>query len=163
MLSVLAHGEGPRGVAVGRAALAAVRVLESERRLLYTDLVAAFLGPAARAVLEASMRLSADDEAWLKSDFALRIRRMFFGRDMADRRKAVKKGERRGELAGLREALHEILALRGIALGPVQLERVDQCRSRQRLKEWIRRATEVRSARGLFAGSGARGRRVAAQ
>lgn len=62
----------------------------------------------------------------------------------------------RGELAGS-------LALRGIELGPIQRERVDLCRSRKRLKGWIQRAMQVRSARGLFAQAGPRTRRVAAQ
>lgn len=174
MLSVIAHGLGERGVEVGRAALRAVRSLDSERRPLYTDLVVAFLSTAARAALGAVMQLTAEDEILLKSDFAQRLRKLFFGRDMADRRRAIREGTaegeargearglrtgtargkaeglRAGELVGLREALLAVLTGRGLRLTTAQRRRIDATADRDLLTAWIQRATVARSTREVF-------------
>lgn len=163
VLSVLAHGQGPHAVAVGRAALVAVATLDSARAPFYTDLVWAFLGAAARAAFEDTVLQDLSDEELLKTDFAHRIRLMYFGRLMAPlhrarreaREEGAKVGEKRGktdgELAGLREALHAILAARSIALTAAQRRAIADCRRRAQLLGWIRRAATVAHARELFA------------
>lgn len=175
VLSVLAHGQGPHAVAVGRAALAAVAALDSARRPLYADLVWTFLGAAARAVFEATVLQDLSDEELLKTDFAHRIRLMYFGRLMAPlhrarreaREEGAKVGEKRGkadgELAGLREALLAILAARSIPVTAAQRRTIAACRRRAQLLRWVQRAATVRHARELFPAARASKRPVASR
>jgi hypothetical protein len=179
VLSVLAHGQGPHAVAVGRAALSAVVALDSARGPLYTDLVWTFLGAAARAAFEGTVLQDLSDEELLKTDFAHRIRLMYFGRLMAPlhrarreaREEGARVGEKRGkkvglvdgELAGLREALLAILAARSITLTAAQRRTIAECRRRAQLLRWVQRAATVSHARELFPAARASKRTVASR
>lgn len=57
VLSVIAHGTGSNGAAVGRAALSACASLDDERTRLYVDLIFLHLSDAAKAALEGEMDL----------------------------------------------------------------------------------------------------------
>ncbi|MCY1058013.1 hypothetical protein [Nannocystis sp. SCPEA4] len=157
VLSVLAHGQGPHALAVGRAALAGVRMLDNARRPLYTDFVWTFLGAAARAALEEAMWENFSDEELLKTDFAHRIRLMYFGEFMAPLHRA--RAEARRE--ELREALFAFLRGRRIRLTKEQRRTIAESQNRPQLLRWIERAATVSSAGELFAAKRASRRRVA--
>ncbi|WAS96110.1 hypothetical protein [Nannocystis punicea] len=161
VLSVLAHGRGPRAVAIGRAALAGVTMLDSARRPLYTDLVRFFLGAAARAELGVDAMQPLSDEEMLRPYLYL-YRRSIFGQLMAPLHRARRearqaearatvRGHRDGELAGLHEALLAILDARSIALTATQRRTITSCRRRAQLLRWVQRAATVTSTRELFA------------
>ena len=66
-LSALFHARGPRGAEVAGAALAATSALDPRHRWVYTVFIAAALGPAQRALLEALMLTRSDLPAELNN------------------------------------------------------------------------------------------------
>ncbi|MDC0720784.1 hypothetical protein [Nannocystis bainbridge] len=163
VLSVLAHGRGPRAAAIGRAALAGVTMLDSARRPLYTDLVRVFLGAAARAELGVDAMQPLSDEELLRP-FVYLYRRSIFGQLMAPlhrARREARQAKEEGELAGLHEALFAILDARAIAVTATQRRTIAECRRRAQLLRWVQRAATVASARELFAARRATKRPVA--
>ncbi|MFY0540087.1 hypothetical protein [Nannocystis pusilla] len=160
VLSVLAHGRGPRAVAIGRAALAGVTMLDSARRPLYTDLVRVFLGAAARRTRSRphaapERRRTAPPLRVPLPALDLRPAHGPLHRARREARqaeaRATVKGHRNGELAGLHEALLAILEARSIALTATQRRTITDCRRRAQLLRWVQRAATVTSARELFA------------
>jgi len=152
VMSVLAHGQGPQAVAVGRAALAGVGMLDNARRPLYSEVVWTFLGAAARAAPEDIMWENLSDEELLKTDFAHRWRMVHFGELMAPLHRA--RAEARREQ--LREALFAVIRGRKIRLTAEQRRRIKESSDRAQLFRWIERAATVDSAQELFAATRAK-------
>lgn len=127
VLSVIAHGKGANGAAIGRAALAAFRRLDDERAKLYVDLVFLHLSVTARAALEHDMKL---EKYEYQSDFA---------------RRYVSEGEVKGKT----NAVVVVLKTRGFHVDDVLRKRIEACEA-DALDDLLRRATSVGSVDDLF-------------
>ena len=114
VLSVLAHGRGDRGLAIGRAALHAAANLDEERRALYTDFILFASSVPTRKALEIT-----DYE--FKSEF--------FKRKIAQ---AAERAEAR--------ALLKFLAARGLTVSDEQQARILVCTDIPTLDRWVERA-----------------------
>ncbi|MBZ5712193.1 hypothetical protein [Nannocystis pusilla] len=136
-------------------------MLDNARRPLYTDFVWTFLGAAARAALEEAMWENFSDEELLKTDFAHRIRLMYFGQLMAPLHRAKGEGRREGKAEALHEALFAVLRTRRIRLTKEQRRTIAENQNRPQLLRWIERAATVSSAGELFAAKRVSRRRVA--
>ena len=98
LLSALAHGNSPGGVAIALAAIDAISNLPDERATVCFDLIRGSLDEAAGRILEHEMQYG-DYE--YKSDFA----RRYFGKGLE---KGLEKGFKRGRKEGI-EAMHAVL------------------------------------------------------
>jgi hypothetical protein len=94
----LAHGRRKVGAQVGRAAAAAARSLDAERRRLYTDLILQHLNGAARRALETLMIKDWQPE----SEF---LRAIDARQEAAIEARGEARGEARAEARGVRRVL----------------------------------------------------------
>ncbi len=123
LLSVFAHGHGPDGARVGRAALAGAGML-GDQSLLYSELILRAVGEATRRMLEEEMT----DRAFeYTTDFAIKH-----------------------QAKGRAEALLDLLDARGIVIAPEERARVLACSDRDALTRWLRRAATASSAEAVF-------------
>ncbi|MBI2390264.1 MAG: hypothetical protein HYV09_11805 [Deltaproteobacteria bacterium] len=135
VLSAVAHGEDDEALQIVVPALDAIArsgSLDDDRRRVYTDLVLAALGGAARAALEELMKQGRYE---YQSEFAKRY---------------VAEGRAEGHAEGMAEALLEILSARGIEVDAAVAERVRSCTDRSRLDAWIRRAAVATRLADVF-------------
>jgi len=145
VLSVIAHAEDPEAVEIGRSALAAAAKLDEERARFYADLVYAYIGEAARKILETDMGLQNYE---FQSEFAKR----FIAQGRAQGRDEGRdEGRAEGEATGLRAALHAVAEARGFELSEAQRQRVEACIDPETLKRWTRAAVTAASSDVLFA------------
>ena len=115
-LSALFHARGPRGAEVAGAALAATSALDPQHRWVYTVFIAAALGPAQRAILEALMLTRSDLPAELNNlleDVLLGIVREKALAEGVER--GVERGIERGMRVGVEKGVEEGLR-RGVQL-----------------------------------------------
>ncbi|HVV52343.1 MAG TPA: hypothetical protein VHO06_21930 [Polyangia bacterium] len=129
VLSVMAHGKGDpaRAVAIAAAAAAGVEAVEDrELVLLYSDLIGAALGAAARRA------------------FQMLPHGYEFQTDAI--REAIAKGRTEGSAA----AVLEVLEARGLPVSDEQRRRVRDCKDLDVLARWHRRAVTVASAGAIF-------------
>lgn len=134
VLSVIAHGAGPRATAVGRAALTAAASLDEERAALYADFVLAYLGEAARRALEAEMGL---ENYEFQSDFAKRF---------------IAKGRAEGRAEGRVDALLAVLEARGLHPSDEERARIEECSDLEQLQHWIQRSINATTVEDIFEG-----------
>lgn len=134
VLSVMAHGKGEQGLAIGQAVLAGVAGLDEERQIFYVDLACQSVNDAARAALEAMMK-----GYEYQSDFA----KKYFGRGREE-------GRKEGEASGHARALLAVLEARGIKVSKAARQRVLACTDVAELERWVRRATVVKKTSELF-------------
>lgn len=136
VLSALAHGPGQSGFDIAVAALGAVAGLPDEAGRVYSDLIFAALGKAARVKLEALM----DESKYVyRSDFALKHQGI--GRQ---------EGRVEGRAEGLGLAIVTFLSARGLSVSGADRERILGCTDLQLLEEWTRRAAVATSVEDLF-------------
>jgi hypothetical protein len=128
VLSVMMHGQSEGAEAIGNAALTAVRGLDEERAMLYSDVVFLSLHTAARAILEGLM---ANGTYQYQSDFAKRF---------------IAQGEARGEA----RSILAVLSARGIEVPEAVRERVLACTDVATLDVWIARAVTAKAATDVF-------------
>jgi len=138
VFSLLAHRNESGAESVGRAVLAICSDLDDDRSALYADLVLAFLNEAARAILEAEMRI---ENYEFQSDLAKRR--------FADGRR---EGEAAGEARGLRKSIAMVLEARGMPVSDEQRERLEACTDLDTLAHWLQRAAKVDQADDVFEG-----------
>lgn len=138
VLSVMAHGKGEQGLAIGQAVLAGAAGLDEERQIFYVDVACQSVNDAARAALEAIMK-----GYEYQSDFA----RKYFGRGREEGRE---EGRKEGEASGEARALLAVLEVRGIKVSKSIRQRVLACTDVAELDRWVRRATVVKKASELF-------------
>ncbi|MBI3181703.1 MAG: hypothetical protein HYZ28_06135 [Myxococcales bacterium] len=144
MLSAIVHGKEEHGTEVGKAVLAVARDLDEERRLLYIDLVFAFLGEDERKKLEEQMARQGYE---YQSDFA----RRYFAEGRAEGRAEGKaEGKAEGQADGLRAALLKVLGVRGFALSPELTRRIEAETSLERLERWLSSAVNAKAASDVF-------------
>lgn len=135
VLSAMAHGDDAPEIAVSIAfaALEASRTLDDERALLYSDLIFASLGEAARVAFE---------ELMVRNDYE-------YQSDFAKKHQAVGRAE--GKAEGEASALLTLLDARGIAMSPDDRDRILACNDVAVLERWIRRAVAIAIIDELFA------------
>ena len=132
VLSALAHGPGQNGFDIAVAALGAVAGLPDDAARVYSDLIFAALGKAARIKLEALM----DESKYVyKSDFALKHQGL---------------GRQEGRAEGRAEAIVAFLSARGLAVSAADRERILGCTDLQLLEEWTKGAATAASVEDLF-------------
>lgn len=138
VLSAVAHGNGPSGVAVVKAALAGLERLDREHAVVYFQVLWNGLRAPMRRALEAMvMERQADG-----TEKMLPFMQHFF--ELGERegkldglREGELKGLREGRLDGLRDALLRLIARTGIALSEGDRARIRTCEDTAALDRWI--------------------------
>jgi hypothetical protein len=134
VLSAMAHGNGPDGLAVLQAAFGALGRLDGEHAALYFQIIWNVLREPMRRALEA---LAMERQIEGKATFPP------FAQQLIDRGKVEGKlegrleGKAEGKLEGLHEALLRLLARAGIALGDDDRARIRACNDTATLDRWI--------------------------
>ncbi|WP_437912981.1 hypothetical protein WME73_39350 [Sorangium sp. So ce302] len=125
VLSAVAHGNGPNGLTVVKAALVALGRLDQEHAMVYFQVIWSGLREPMRRALEALvMERQIEGEA-----------RFPFVRELMDRIKLA--GLREGELKGKRDTLLRLLARAGIMLTESESARVQGCTDIATLDRWL--------------------------
>lgn len=134
VLSAMAHGHGAieEAVPIALAALAGAVTARDGRGVLYSDLVLAALGDAARVALEDLMRA---EKYEYQSDFARQ-------------HQAIGKAE--GKAEGTVEAVLTVLDARGLQLTEVQRAHIISSKDAAELDRWLRKAVTISSVSELF-------------
>jgi hypothetical protein len=138
VLSVMAHGQGEQGLAIGKAVLAGAAGLDEGRQIFYADVACQSVNDAARAALETMMK-----GYEFQSDFA----KKYFGQGLE---KGRKEGREEGVALGEARALFTVLDARGIKVSKAVRQRVTSCADVAQLQQWLRRAPAVKKATELF-------------
>ncbi|WP_437536170.1 hypothetical protein WME79_15885 [Sorangium sp. So ce726] len=128
VLSAVAHGNGPNGLTVLKAALLALGRLDQEHAMVYFQVIWSGLREPMRRALEALvMERQIEDEV-----------RFPFVRELMDRSEL--KGLREGKLEGIREGkrdtLLRLLARAGIVLTESERARIQACTDIATLDRW---------------------------
>ncbi|WP_437721382.1 hypothetical protein [Sorangium sp. So ce861] len=130
VLSAVAHGNGPNGLAVVEAAIAALGRLDQEHAMVYFQLIWNALREPMRQALEALiMERQIEGEATFPP----------FVQKLIDRgmREGELKGIREGELKGKRDTLLRQLARAGIVLTENESARIQACTDIATLDRWL--------------------------
>jgi hypothetical protein len=159
VLSAVAHGRGEQGLEVSRTAFDVIETdgrLDDDQRWIYTEVVLASLGEAARRALEELM--STGGHQYL-SEFARKYHSQGRAEGVAQGlAEGVARGLAEGEAKGLAEgvaqgkadAILSVLKARKLAVPAEAEERVRACTDLATLDEWIARAVVVPSAEEIF-------------
>jgi hypothetical protein len=122
ILSAMAHGNGPDGLAVIQTALDALGRLDREHAAVYFQIIWDVLREPMQRALEA---LVMERQTEGKTEFPPFAQRIF------------ERGVHEGELKGLREALLRLLARAGIAVSEDERARIQSCADPATLDRWI--------------------------
>jgi hypothetical protein len=144
VLSAIAHGKTAPpedAAAIGVAAIAAAAKLDDERGPLYADMVLTTLGSAARALLEAQMRIEGYEYT---TEFLRRAK-------AEGKAEGIAEGKAEGIAEGARRMLIAVFEARGWRPTPPTLQRIDACTDEGQLERWARRAIVVDDIDDVFA------------
>ncbi len=139
ILSALAHGNAPDGMAVVMPALGALARLDPEHEAVYFHLIYDALREPMRAALE---KLIMERQAEAKATFPP------FAQHLIDR--GVREGKLEGVLEGKRGALLQVMARQGIALTAEERARIDACTDAATLDRWLGNAIGARTAAAVL-------------
>ncbi len=130
VLSVMAHGRGPKGKAVAEAALSALQLesIDPKRATIYLDIILASVSKALRPALEEQMSTS-----------YYQYQSEMFKRPFAQ-----------GKADGKAEDIMTVLGARGIKVTAKVKRRIVACTDLAQLDQWLVRAVTVESAAELF-------------
>jgi hypothetical protein len=151
ILSAVAHGNGPNGLAVLRAALGALGRLDQPHSAAYFQIVYNALREPLRRALEA---LIMERQTEAKATFPPFIQQ-FIDRGKLDGlregkldglREGKLDGLREGKLDGLRDALLRLLARAGITLTDDDRARIQACTDTATLDRWIENILGAKTA-----------------
>lgn len=118
VLSAVAHGNGPNGLAVVLAAFTALGRLDQDHAAVYFQIIYGALREPMRRALE---KLNMDRQTLLKTPFPP------FAQQLIDR----------GELKGKREALLRLMTRMGIPLTEEERSRIEACTDAATLDRWF--------------------------
>jgi hypothetical protein len=143
ILSAMAHGNGPDGLAVLQAAFWALLRLDREHAAVYFQIIWNMLREPMQRALEA---LAMEGQTEGKATFPP------FAQQLIDRgiREGELKGFRDGELKGLREALLRLVARAGISLTELDRARIDACEDSATLDRWIENVLGAKTTADVF-------------
>jgi len=151
VLSAMAHGNGPEGLAVLLASLAALEGLERELAAVYFEVIWKGLRGPMQKALEARIM-----ERQTRRDvkFPPFIERLIEEGVLRGELKGFHDGELQGELKGqlkaLRENLFRFVQRRNILLTSEQSERIRACEDRTLLDRWLDNVLDATTADEVF-------------
>ena len=151
ILSALAHGNGPDGLAVVQTALAALGRLDREHAAVYFQIIWDVLREPMRRALEALVMVR---QAEGKIEYPPFVQRIFeqgelkgkldgLGEGKLD---GLREGELKGKLDGLREALLRLLSRAEIPISEDDRARIDACADAATLDRWIENVLGAKTA-----------------
>ncbi|WP_437672997.1 hypothetical protein [Sorangium sp. So ce131] len=151
VLSAVAHGNGPNGLAVVQAALVALERLDQEHAAVYFQVIWNGLREPMRRALEALvMERQIEGEATFPSFMQKLIDRGKLEGIREGELKGIREGKlegiREGELKGKRDTLLRLLARAGIALTEDENERIQACTDIATLDHWIDNVLSAKTA-----------------
>ena len=143
MLSAVAHGNGPNGLAVVKAALGALDRLDREHAAVYFHI----LWNGLRAPMQRALEAMVMERQAGGTEKIFPFMQEFFERGL---REGELKGLREGELKGLREALLRLIARTGIALTEGDVARIQTCDETATLDRWIENVLGAKTASDIL-------------
>ncbi|MGK4002435.1 hypothetical protein WMF31_07420 [Sorangium sp. So ce1036] len=147
VLSAVAHGNGPNGLTVLQAALAALGRLDQERAMVYFQLIWDGLREPMQQALEALvMERQIEGEAKLPPFVQRLIDRGMREGKLEGMREGKLEGMREGELKGKKETLLRLLARAGIVLAESESARIQACSDIAILDRWIENVLGAKTA-----------------
>jgi hypothetical protein len=139
VLSAVAHGNGPHGLAVVQAAFLALGRLDREHAAVYFQIIWDVLRePMQRALEVLAMEGQTEGKATFPP-FAQRLIERGFREGKLD-------GIREGKLDGIREALYRLLARAGITLSEDDRARIQACTDAAVLDRWVENVLGAKTA-----------------
>jgi hypothetical protein len=163
VLSAVAHGNGPNGLAVLQAALVALARLDLEHAAVYFQIIYNALREPMRRALEA---LIMQRQSETQATFPPFMQRLLDSSKLDGLREGkldglregkldgLREGKldglREGKLDGLREALLRLLARAGIALSDDDHLRIQTCEDAATLDRWLDNVLGAKSAADVF-------------
>jgi len=145
VLSVFAHGREKGAELIALAALDAVGDLDSDRGVLYPDLILAMLGEVARAIVEQIMNKGTYQ---FQSDFARKYIALGKAEGEAE---GEARGEARGKVVGEAQLLLKQLRFKGFTVSPELVARVESCQDLAVLDLWAERVLSASTLDDVFA------------
>ncbi|WP_437670633.1 hypothetical protein [Sorangium sp. So ce131] len=143
VLSAVAHGNGPNGLAVVQAALVALERLDQEHAAVYFQVIWNGLREPMRRALEALvMERQIEGEATFPSF----VQKLIDRGKLEGIREGKLEGIREGELKGKRDTLLRLLARAGIPLTEHESERIQACTDVATLDRWIDNVLAAKTA-----------------
>lgn len=140
VLSALAHGNGPDGLAVVSAAFAAVGRFDKKHGDVYLHLIYRALREPIKKALEVLIM-----QQFAGTEFELPP----FAQKLIQRGEL--KGELKGKLQAKREALLKLVTRAGVVLSQAQRALIDACEEPDTLDQWFDRALAAKNADEIFA------------
>ncbi|WP_437911888.1 hypothetical protein WME73_30855 [Sorangium sp. So ce302] len=142
VLSAVAHGNGPKGLAVVQAALVGLGRLDQEHAMVYFQVIWSGLREPMRRALEALvMERQIEGEATFPF-----VRELLDRGKLAGLREGELKGMREGKLEGKRDTLLRLLARADIVLTESESARIQACTDITTLDRWIDNVLAAKNA-----------------
>ncbi len=138
ILSAMAHGNGPQGLAVLQAAFGALGRLDREHAAVYFQIIWDMLREPMRRALEALVERQTEGKATFPP----------FAQQLIERGKL--EGLQEGELKGRREALLRFIARAGITLTENDHARIHACDDVATLDRWIDNVLGAKTASDIL-------------
>jgi hypothetical protein len=139
VLSAVAHGNGPNGLAVIRAVRAALVRLDQEHGWVYFEVIWNVLRGPMRQVLEA---LIMEGQTEGKATFPPFMQRLIEEGEL--------RGRRDGKLESLREVLLRLVARAGLTLTEGDRARIQTCEDVATLDHWVENVLGAKTAAEVF-------------
>lgn len=135
VLAAVAHGNGPNGMAVVRAAVHALGRLDLDHAAVYFQIIYDALREPMRRALEA---LVMERQSQGKATFPPFAQKIF--------ERGISEGFHDGELKGKRELLLRLLERAGIALSTNERDRILACEDSATLDRWAENVLRAKTA-----------------
>jgi hypothetical protein len=152
VLSAVAHGNGPKGLAVVQAALGALGRLDHEHAAVYFQIIYNALREPMRQALEA---LVMERQTEGKATFPPFAQKIFERGKLDGLQEGLREGKldglREGKLDGLRDALLRLVTRAGITLTEDDRARIDTCTDAATLDRWIENVLGAKVAADVLA------------
>jgi len=143
ILSAMAHGNGPEGLAAVQTALVALGRLDREHAAVYFQIIWDALREPMQRALEALVMERQTEGKTSFPPFAQQI----FERGKLD---GIREGKLDGIREGKREALLRLLARAGIALDAEDRARIENCTDAATLDRWVDNIIGAKTARDVL-------------
>lgn len=160
VLSAVAHGNGPNGLAVVQAALVALGRLDHEHAAVYFQIIWNALREPMRRALEALVMERRQTEG--KATYPPFVQQIFEEGKLEGKLDGLREGKldglregrldgfREGKLDGLREALLRFITRTAITLTDDERARIQRCDDAATLDRWIENVLNAKTASDIF-------------
>jgi len=143
ILSALSHGNGPRGLDVVQAALAALKRFDQDHTGVYFHLIYKMLREPLQRAVEA---LIMDKELLAQATWPPFLEEAFKKRESKSKLEGKLEGRLEGKLEGNRETLLRLLKRAAIPLTPEQHDQIQTCADLATLDRWIENVLGAKTA-----------------